>query len=140
MGDAMPTPRFSPWFWPLIESLDNNEVKMRKAFRAMSKRQLIAFFRQFRIARGEVNPQSRSDMPLREVSEDALKDFAAWVVSQGREFYDEVRTNPAAVEDYWDQFTAFERKYRHFREPDGIAGQVFYERFEEEIVLLAFPR
>jgi hypothetical protein len=70
-------------------------------------------------------------------SEDVNKDFSYWVVTRGRDFFHRVRTHHEKLKVHYDRFF---KSDAGFHDPRGIAGNVFYERFEEEIVLAAFPR
>lgn len=68
-------------------------------------------------------------------SEDHGEDFAAWVVSRGRVFLDEVRLHPEAIQRYLDEFDPLESG---FVRPDHITSKVFYERFGEEMLLVLY--
>ncbi len=132
----MSAPRFSDWFWPLIESFHNDEALMVATFQEMSKQRLVAFYRQFRIAQGTVNPQFWSDVDEQFTSEDGNKDFAAWVVTRGRDYWNLVRKYHFMLKKRFDEFN---KSDGGFVEPQHIADRVFYERFKSEILALAFP-
>jgi len=64
------------------EALRNDTEALKVRFRTMTRQRLLGFFRQFVRACNIVNPVNRSDFQFKEGdhSEDAGKDFAAWVV------------------------------------------------------------
>jgi hypothetical protein len=131
----MRSPQVPPWFWELIESvgpeaLRNDTEALEVRFRAMTRRRLLAFFRQFMRASGYVNPVNRSGFQSREgnLSEDAGADFAAWVVCRGRAFW--ARLRPASFQRYLDEYC--QPDPWNVR-PDNAAGRIFQERFGEEV-------
>jgi hypothetical protein len=128
--------RFPDWFWPLIESFNNDNTKMIAAFHAMPKRRLVAFYRQFKLAACEVNPQFWSDVESLGHSEDTNQDYADWVVSRGRSFYIRVLRHHGDIKTYFAEFNQHERT---FENPAGVASVISYERFKTSLVQLAFP-
>lgn len=135
----MKVPRLSPWFWPLVESLGRDATGMESQFCAMSRQRLLAFRRMYDRARSHVHPYLRGDFVFgdRDCSEDHADDFAAWVVSRGRAFWDEVRRRPEDGSRYLGEFEPISFQEMG-RLPDFIAGKVFQERFGESIVLVMY--
>ncbi len=135
----MKAPRLSPWFWPLVESLGGDVSAMEERFMAMPRQRLLAFRRMYDRALSHVHPYHRPDFVFgeRDCSEDHADDFAAWVVSRGREFWDAVRRHPENGPRHLDAFEPIADKEMG-RRPDFIAGNVFYERFGESIVLVLY--
>ena len=135
----MKSPRLPLWFWPLVESLDGDVPAMETRFRAMPRQRLLAFRRMYDRALSGVHPYHRTDFVFgdRDCSEDHADDFAAWVVSRGRTFWDQVRRCPEDGPAYLDEFEPI--SFREMcRRPDFIAGNVFQERFGESIVLVLY--
>jgi hypothetical protein len=135
----MKAPRLSPWFWPLVESLGGDVQAMSERFKAMPRQRLLAFRRMYDRALSHVHPYHRGDFVFgdRDCSEDHADDFAAWVVSRGREFWDEVRRHPKDGPRYLDEFAPIADKEMD-RRPDFIAGGVLHERYGENIVLVLY--
>jgi Protein of unknown function (DUF4240) len=133
----MKAPRLALWFWELVESLGGDEKVMTRRFNELPRQRLLAFRRQFDRARGYVHPTYRADFRVQHgtCSEDYGDDFAAWVVSRGREFWQEVGRHPAAFQDKLDEFGQAESG---FVRPDYIVSSVFNERFGEEMVLVLY--
>ena len=115
----MKVPRLSPWFWPLVESLGYDAAAITERFRVMPRQRLLAFRRQYDRARRHVHPTSRGDFEVgeRDCSEDHGDDFAAWVVSRGRAFWDEVRSRPRECWRFFDEFEKVEFEAMN-RRPD----------------------
>jgi hypothetical protein len=135
----MKTPRLPPWFWPLVESFGGEVRAMTERFKAMPRRRLLAFRRQYDRALSHVHPYHREDFVIgdRECSEDHGDDFAAWVVSQGRVFWDGLRRHPTSFQRRLEEFepVSFEAMQRR---PDFIASAVFHERFGEDMLLVLY--
>lgn len=114
-------------------------ANMEKQFVAMPRQRLLAFRRAYDRAASSVHPYHRSDFTFgeRDCSEDHADDFAAWVVSRGRAFWNKVRNHPADGPRFLDEFepAAFDAMNRR---PDFIAGEVFHTRFGESIVLVLY--
>jgi hypothetical protein len=115
------------------EALRNDEETLKVRFRTMTRQRLLGFSRQFVRACGIVNPVNRADFQSGEgnLSEDAGKDFAAWVVCRGRAFWDGLCRRPSLFQQYLDEF--FKPDSWNVR-PDYVAGYVFQERFGEEVL------
>jgi hypothetical protein len=107
--------------WVLIEQAEGSEEKLAALLAAEPRPVLVAFYKEYCRAMG--NLKKHLDAPG---SEDMQKDIFSHVVSRGRELYDEVLAHP-------------ERLPQNVGPGDvelyGVAGRVFWERFEDEITL-----
>jgi hypothetical protein len=111
---------------------------MKQRLAAMPKRRLLAFRRQYDRASGQVKltywAAPRATLTENR-SDDHGDDFAAWVVSGGRGFWQEVRRHPESVQSYLNEFDPLERT---FVRPDFLASAVYHERFGEEMLLVLY--
>lgn len=126
MQDTNPVPGFeespSEWFWDVIERAQRSQVCLEEILRNLRKDELIRFDHEFHQAACLL-----ADTPytnhLPGYSEDSLDDLTQWIVSQGRAYYLQVRDHPETMPQDADWNTTFM----------GIAGEVFWERFKEDI-------
>ena len=128
----MKAPRFSSWFWPLVECLTSDNAAMAERFQALSREGLLDFGRQYDLARSFIHPLYREGLVFdyRDDWEGYGDVFAAWVVSRGHAFWDEVRRDPEAFQRAADEFGPVADDFMH-RRPDFIASSVFRDRFGE---------
>ncbi len=140
-------PPFEEWFWPLLESSKPSLRALCRKLEALSKEQLFCFQRQYADAMDYVYRDHWDDPELPPtVRESGLgDDFRAWVVSQGKAFYYEVRSNPDRLQKYLDTFEACDTgsgfaelrwdrevdrdEYRGYQCPSMIAFPIFEARF-----------
>lgn len=145
-------PRISAWFWKLLESSGRSLNTLCRQLEQLPADQLRQYRDEYDEAKSYVNPCYWDECyPYlrRDCSEDHGDDFAAWVVMQGRAFYEEVRSYPEAIEGYLDRFAEAEAgrragkpgwwdesvdrpEYRGSQRADFIASQILRERFGEE--------
>ena len=102
----MNAPQFSPWFWPLVECLGGDKSAIERRFQAMPREGLLDFVRQYDRARACIHPFHRGGLVFDYRDDPAGHGdiFAAWVVSRGRAFWDEVRRDPEAFQRAVDEF------------------------------------
>jgi hypothetical protein len=113
----------SPWFWETVERGGRDPDRMREVLDSLSGEELQRFADEFEWAitqmRGRRFAQVHGD------SEDIAEDVAAWVVSQGRDYYARVYDDPALFPNL-DHLSLSESFV-------GLAEQVYEERFGEEM-------
>lgn len=155
----MDGPRLSPWFWDLLESADHNLCALCRKLEELPKERLQRYRMEYDEAMGYVNPcycEEFYPYLVGEYSEDHCDDFAAWVVSQGREFYDQVRTQPETIQRHLDMFARDEEgrrsskwswdetvnrpEYRGYQRPDYIASPIYEMRFGEDLHEACYDR
>jgi uncharacterized protein (TIGR02996 family) len=108
IGDPR-SPRIYPWFWRLLESASRNLRTLIRHLEVLPEERLRQYHEQFEEAKDYINPS------LREVyhpflsggcSGDHGDDFSAWVVMEGREFYERLRAHPEQVAQYFEMYDA----------------------------------
>jgi hypothetical protein len=116
----------------------------------LPKEQLLSYRYQYEEAKGYIDVgQVKQYWPYMKdhslYSEDGSDDFAAWVVMQGREFYERVRTQPALIQRFLDLQEAYEigegdpayswddsvdkKEYEGSQRADYIASPIYQMRF-----------
>jgi hypothetical protein len=148
-------PDVSPWFWEVIAASQCTLRLLCRQLEGMSKDEIVRYQAQYERAKEAINPYC-DDGLWRFVSsesgpsEDHADDFAAWVVTQGRAYYEEVRGHPENFQRYLDLFTdevdsGFGRSrlrwdeevdndaYRGYQSADGIASAIYRDRFSEDL-------
>jgi hypothetical protein len=145
-------PQLVPWFWELLESSGRNLRSLCRKLEQLPKEQLRRYRLDYDEAKDCVNPCCREECQPHlsgDCSEDHGDDFAAWVVMQGREFFERVRTHPEEVPRYLDMFGAAEARrdspelrwdlevdrdeYRGYQRADYIATPIYAARFGEDL-------
>lgn len=118
-------PNVSPWFWTILESADRSLTSLRTQLEGLTEDELRSFRREFDEAKDYVDPchwaACRPHL-TRGCSEDHGDDFAAWVVMQGRAFYDRIRAHPQGIAGF---LAAFERGDRAGRWSDDDSAAEF---------------
>ena len=105
----------------MLHILHSTAEDVRSSAQRSVRPVLIAFHKAFCRAMGNLREELGAPG-----SEDMQKDIFSHVVSRGREFYDEVLTHPERLpQNVGPQDVEFY----------GVAGRVFWERFEDEITL-----
>src|SRR5215218_7900210 len=101
MDDA---PQWDPRsFWDLLGSSGRNLCTLRRKLEQFSKLDLCRYRVAYDNWKSEVNPhywEEAHPYLTEPCSEDHSDDFAAWVVMQGVEFYDEVASHPERIQQY----------------------------------------
>jgi hypothetical protein len=145
-------PRVSPWFWELLESSGRNLRSLCRKLEQLPKEQIHRYRLEYDEAKSFVSPHSweQCQPHLRgECSEDHSDDFSAWVVMQGRNFFEEVLAQPKFVQHYLDMFSEVEMRrgdpglrwneevdrdeYRGCQRADYIASPIYMMRFGEDL-------
>lgn len=143
--------RISAKFWTLLESSGRSLTALCRQLEQLTEAQLRRFRQDYNEAKCWVNPHDWAECSTylqRSCSEDHGDDFAAWVVMQGRAFFDEVRSHPEAIENYLDEYekahaarsssamwwnTEVDKpEYRGWQRADYIATRICQLRFGDE--------
>jgi hypothetical protein len=98
---------------------------MAERFQALSREVLVGFGRQYELARSCIHPLYGESLVVdyRDDREGHGDVFAAWVVSRGHAFWDEVRRDPEAFQRAADAFGPVADDFLR-RRPDFIASSV----------------
>lgn len=102
-------------FWRALAGYEGSHRRMSEHLERIPEDQLRFWVEQFQVAICYVNACSWEECwphKRRGWSEDAGDDLAAWVVMQGKVFYDQVRSRPEQVEQLGDQHEAAEQELR----------------------------
>src|SRR4051794_1448705 len=113
MGTESDGPELSPWFWELLESSNRTLRSLCRKLEQLPKDELRNYQRQYDEVKEFVNPHYCEEFwPYLTdgYSEDDCDDFSAWVVMRGRDFYEQVRADPASLPRYVALFAEVERK------------------------------
>jgi hypothetical protein len=144
--------RPSPWFWGLLEGAARSLRALSQRLEQLPEQDLRQYRREYDQAKDAVNPCSWEHCQpylARGCSEDHGEDFAAWVVMQGREFYQEVLSHPEQVQRYLDLFSdqdvglgpaelrwdeSVDRdEFRGYQRADYIAIPIYASRFGKDL-------
>ncbi|MCA9068370.1 MAG: hypothetical protein KDA84_05580 [Planctomycetaceae bacterium] len=115
----------SEYLWIILKRADGDEEKLREILASKPRAALIAFDKEFRRAAANL-----WDIDVPDHTEDMLKDLYAQVVSKGKEFYDHVINNPERIAEDTEIGAPLLIE---------VAGEVFWEKFGEEIIDQEFP-
>jgi hypothetical protein len=114
MDDA---PQWDPRsFWDLLGSSGRNLHILSRKLELFTKLDLCRYCIAYDNWKSEVNPHYWEECHrylTEPCSEDHSDDFAAWVVMQGVEFYDEVASHPERILQYLEMFSDCESGRRH---------------------------
>ena len=138
-------------FWKVIHASKRSLRRLCRQLERMPKEELVSYQRQYEQAKSLVNPLYREDFDSFadddwSCSDDGADDFAAWVVMQGKPFFDEMLADPArlfaqarAFEEsddeavtQWDE-TVDRPEYRGYQRADYVATPIYRARFGEEL-------
>jgi hypothetical protein len=143
-------PRLSPWFWDLLESSSRSLKSLARKLEQLPKEQLLSHRDQYEEAKGYIDVgQDKKYWPYMKdhalYSEDGSDDFAAWVVMQGREFYERVRTQAELIQQFLDlheddeigegdpayfwENSVEKKEYEGSQRADYIASPIYEMRF-----------
>ena len=108
-----------PWFWEVVAQAARNPEALRQVLWDMSRADLERFDRQFEWARAELS--GHDFRAVHGCTRDEMQELAAWIASQGREYYARVYDNPGEVPRFEDADAGSNL--------DGVVGDVYVERF-----------
>ena len=140
------------WFWELLDASRPSLQLLVDALEARPKEDLVAFARAFEEAAEEVcdywDGPVVDDVPF---SEDGTEDLCKWVVSQGRELWQQAVSKTIPLDDlvrlYWAsgdsrdvahprwETTVNKAAYDGWRSPAAIVYAIFATRFGEDLLL-----
>ena len=110
-------------FWKLVDLAQKDFDAFTRRLEKMTREELIAFEWKFEETAGYLyKPEFGVNYP----SEDAFEDLAAYVVGQGKKYYENVLSNPEEMPTDRD-------RSKHGLDIQGQAATVFYERYGEEM-------
>lgn len=87
-----PFDNVEPWFWEVIDRAGRNPATLRRLLWDMSREELERFDSQFEWARAELSGEDF--FTVHGYTRDQMQEFAAWIASQGRDYYARVFNNP----------------------------------------------
>src|SRR5437588_8644837 len=110
MPAGLNVPRIDDWFWDVLDSSQHNLRALCRQLEGLPREQLYSFQYQYWEAM-EYVPPGDQDVPRppsavvvpAEIDEE---DFAAWVVSQCRAFYYDLRRQPETLQACIDMYLA----------------------------------
>lgn len=139
-------------FWRIIDASKRSLRRLCRQLERMPKKEIVRYQQQYDEAKSMINPLNREDIASFadddwSCSEDGADDFAAWVVMQGKPFFDEMLADPARLlaqarafeesdedesETQWDE-TVDRPEYRGYQRADYVATPIYRARFGEEL-------
>jgi hypothetical protein len=114
-------------FWKIIKQAGKNQKRLYEILYALDRKEIIDFEYNFIRARAQLYDEPFIEKIGIERSEDTILDICEWVVSQGKEYYSKIWKNPELIPK------DVERDDRSEEILSGVAGEVFWGKFEEEI-------
>ncbi len=124
-----PAPQISGWFWTMLESSDRSLKALCRQLEQSTPDQLRQYCEEYSEAKDCVDPCAWVECHphlSKECSEDHGDDFAAWVVMQGRAFFEQVLSHPEAIAKYMDRFERSERDQTDSSRWDESVDRVEY--------------
>jgi hypothetical protein len=153
MPADLSVPRIDDWFWDVLQSSQHNLRALCRQLEALPREKLYSFQYQYQDAMDYVPPGGQ-DVPklpatLRVPTDFDSEDFDAWVVSQGREFYYDLRRHPETLQACIDMYLASEEgrgflelrwdeevdreEYRGWQSPFQVGFPIYRARFGKDI-------
>jgi uncharacterized protein (TIGR02996 family) len=154
-----PEHHIRPWVWQLLESANRSLHSLSQLLEALPKERLETFAREIYDAKSYVNPcywEECYPHLLGGCSEDHGDDFAAWVVMEGRDFYEQVRARPDKINQHLQTYDEVVRnryrkrksrsvpkewtdadrsEYRGYQRVDYLARRIYEVRFGDGLML-----
>jgi hypothetical protein len=153
MRADLSVPQLDDWFWDLLDSSQRSLRALCRQLEALPREKLYSSQYQFWEAM-EYAPPGDQDVPslppaVRVPADFDGEDFAAWVVSQGRAFYYDLRRDPERLQACMDMYLASEEgrgfpelrwdeevdreEYRGRQSPFQVGFAVYRARFGKDI-------
>ena len=153
MPADLSVPRIDDWFWDVLDSSGHSLRVLCRQLEALPREQLYSFQYQYWEAMQYGRPDPR-DMPslsptVRVPDDLDTEDFDAWVVSQGRAFYYDLRRQPERLQACIDMYLASEEgrgflelrwdksvdreEYRGSQSPFQVGFVIYRGRFGKDI-------
>jgi hypothetical protein len=120
--------RISEWFWDIIRRADKSKLKLRAILEGFTQAEIYKFQDEFLEARAELTDDTFVTYIDPDESEDGVTDIANWVVSQGKEYFEEVLEDPQKIPSQVE-----------IDNPEilfGVAEDIYEERFGETLGLM----
>ncbi len=117
----------SETFWKIIDQAGKNQKKLYDILYTLDRKEVIDFEYNFIKARAQLYDDPFIEVIGIERSEDTILDICEWVVSQGKEHYSKIWKNPELIPKDVEHDDRLEEIL------SGVAGEVFWDKFEEEI-------
>ncbi len=111
-------------FWEIIRKTDNSRNILEKILMEEDKDNIYKFAGEFTEAAIQLNDSPFLDY-LEDLSEDETQDICYWIVSQGKDLYQNIWNSPELISTYQevgDRETLF-----------GVAESVYEDKFKEEM-------
>ena len=108
------------WFWEQISSSQSDRVKLKEVLSSFDKEDIISFQEFFVDLSSEL--QDTPFIGYMEESEDGVEDIAHWIVSKGKQFYENILREPDKT-PYSVEGRSEEILY-------GIANEVYFSKFD----------
>ena len=153
MRVPLSVPQIDDWFWGILDSSQRNLRALCRQLEVLPRDQLYAFHYQYWEAM-EYLPPGDQEVPrlfpgVRVPTDFDDEDFAAWVVSQGRVFYYDLRREPERLQACIDMYLASEEgrgcpelrwdeavdreEYRGCQSPFQVGFVIYRARFGKDI-------
>jgi hypothetical protein len=153
MRAALSVPQIDDWFWDILESSQHSLRALCRQLEALPREKLYSFQYQYQEAMEHLPPGDQEVPGLastaRVPAELDEEDFAAWVVSQGRAFYHDLRREPERLQACIDMYQASEEgrgfpelcwdeavdreEYRGWQSPFQVGFAIYRVRFGKDI-------
>ena len=118
----------SEWFWDIILRAARSKLKLRSILEGLTREEIYKFQDEFLDARTELTDETFVIHIDPDESENGTADIADWVVSQGKEYFEEVLKDPRKI----PYQVAMDNPEILF----GVAEDVYEERFGETLDLM----
>src|SRR4051794_39929251 len=104
--DDLRAPAIDDWFWDVLETSGRGLRILCRKLEALPEARLFRFQQQYADAMDFVNPRDWDDPEIPAAARYSAggEEFAAWVVSQGERFYEQVRCNHARLPEFAGMF------------------------------------
>jgi hypothetical protein len=111
----------SDWFWNIIAMCQKDRARLKEMLSTLSSEELQGFDDEFMQLAADLKDDPFLQYIAPDESEDGIDDITRWVVSQGREYYQEIWSHPEKIPPHFDPGDD--------RILSGVADAVHYERF-----------
>ncbi len=119
-------------FWNILDKAEKNQEKLYQLLYALEREELINFESDFLKARMQICSQRFEDSLGRGRSEDTILDVSEWVISRGKDYYFKILKTPELIAQDLQLYSEAEVV-------TGVAGEVFEDKFDDEIRYYAKP-
>jgi hypothetical protein len=92
----------SDWFWQIIDNAKIDQNRLYSILKSMTKDEVLKFHNEFNTACQFLHDSKFTSHIGVRMSDDNLQDIAWWIVSQGKQFFFNVWSNPNLFPKYVD--------------------------------------